>query len=331
VEIQPIQAAAYALRQGVIRQMRLGLSPEHAAVMEGLLLGARGDLHEDLNDAFERTGAAHLLATAGLHVGLLAWLLLGLMRRLRLPRRPALLAVFALLPLYAIMTGGRPAVIRAVIVAEVVLLGPLLEREPNLPNALSLASLILLLLNPHSLFDAGFQLSFATVITILLLLPPTEAAVRHGCERVTCRWPRAKWLQRGLRIVATSFFLAVIAQIGAAPLVALHYHDLSLIAPLVRRPAAGARESRCGSGRVAAARLARLGGISDSGRVTHLRDRDGARLCRTHVGLSACCCAAIRPHLRLLWPPLGIRLVHITPRRDKPCERRESPGSFAVG
>lgn len=226
-EVQPIQAVAYALRQAMIRQMRRGLAREPAAVMEGLLLGARNDLPEALNDAFERTGAVHLLATAGLHVGLLVCLLLGVLRRLRLPRRPALLAVMALLPLYALMTGGRPAVIRAVVVAEIVLGGPLLEREPNLPNALSLAGLLLLLLNPHSLFEAGFQLTFATVITLLLLMPSLEAALL----RLLPRRRGDLWRERGLRPLLTALSVAIVAQIGSLPLVAFHYHTLSLIAP----------------------------------------------------------------------------------------------------
>jgi competence protein ComEC len=223
---------AFALRQRVLRHFEAALPPERAAVLNGILLGERGDLPGVLNEDFERTGTVHVLATAGLHVGMVIVLLLGLLRLFRIARRPAYVGALLLLALYAAMAGGRPSVVRAVIVASVYLIGVLLEREPNLPNALALAALILLLFNPHNLFDAGFQLSFATVITIVLLMPFAEGTLRRIRQRFRSDRPGMRGIRAGAELLVACFFLSIAAQIGAAPLVAYYYNIVSLVSIL---------------------------------------------------------------------------------------------------
>ena len=193
------------------------------------LLGDRGDLPGSLNEDFERTGTSHILATAGLHVGLVVGLLLVGLRAARIALRPALLLCFASLVLYALMAGGRPSVVRAVIMASVVLFGVLLEREPDLPNTLAVAALLLLVLNPQNLFEPGFQLSFATVISLALLMPLASSAVRETGRRIPSHLPGAAWLRGGADVVIACFFLAVASFIGSAPLVAYYFNNLSLV------------------------------------------------------------------------------------------------------
>jgi competence protein ComEC len=228
-------ALVSGLRHSLMRHIRGALPSVQAGVLEGLLIGVRSDLPPEVADDFERTGATHLLATAGLHVGLLAALLLPFWRMAGAPRRAGLLLTIAALMVYAALAGGRPSVVRAVIVAAITLFGIVLEREPDLPNAISLAAFGLLLVDPNSLSDPGFQLSFATVITIVLLMPLAEALLRRiGRPRNTGQ-PEpasARWARRGAQLVASSFFVAIAAQIGAAPLVAYYFNDLSPVAPL---------------------------------------------------------------------------------------------------
>src|SRR5579871_6527402 len=157
----PWDRLASRLRQGVLARIARLLPPERAAALSGILLGARENLPPDLQDDFERTGTTHILATAGLHVGMIAGLLVLLLRLLRVPMQPRMALTLLALALYASMAGGRPSVTRAALLAGVFLAGYLLEREPDLLNTLALAALILLFWNPQNLFDAGFQLSFA--------------------------------------------------------------------------------------------------------------------------------------------------------------------------
>ncbi|HZT41674.1 MAG TPA: ComEC/Rec2 family competence protein, partial [Chthonomonadaceae bacterium] len=119
----PWDRLASFLRQGILDRIAGMLPPERAAALSGILLGAREDLPPTLQDDFERTGTTHILATAGLHVGLVAGLLALLLRLLRVPMRSRILLLLAALALYATMAGGRPSVTRAALLAAVFLAG----------------------------------------------------------------------------------------------------------------------------------------------------------------------------------------------------------------
>lgn len=221
----PFLKLAFALRQGILRSNRVAFSPEHAAVLNGILLGDRANLPAALREDFERTGTTHILATAGLHVGLVMALLLGMWRCLRLSRRAALLTTLLCLALYIPMTGERVAMTRATLMAAVYLGGILLEREPYLPNTLSLAALILLVNNPQSLFDAGFQLSFGIVITVAWLAPLLERLRRAVPDEA----PSAGRLKVIRKFLQDIFLIALAAQIGALPLTAYYFHTIPIV------------------------------------------------------------------------------------------------------
>jgi competence protein ComEC len=216
---------AYALRQAVLRHAHAGFPSDRAAVLSGILLGDRANLPAELREDFERTGATHILATAGLHVGLVMALLIGLFRTLRLLPRPALVCTLLCLALYIPMTGERVAMTRAAIMAMVYLGGVLLEREPYLPNTLALAALILLVGNPQSLFDAGFQLSFGIVITVAFLSPLMARLRRSVPETAFSTRP----LEKLRAFLLDMFCIALAAQIGALPLVAYYFHAIPIV------------------------------------------------------------------------------------------------------
>lgn len=225
----PMARFAFAARQVILRHGRRAHDRERAAVLNGILLGDRGDLPGRLNEDFERTGTSHVLATAGLHVGLVVGLLLVGLRTFRIARRPALLLSFLALIVYALMAGGRPSVVRAVIMASVVLIGVLLEREPDLPNTLALAALLLLIFNPQNLFEPGFQFSFATVTSLVLLMPLAIHLVPLAGRRIPDSVWGAAWLRVVVDAFAACFFLALASFIGSAPLVAYYFNDVSLV------------------------------------------------------------------------------------------------------
>lgn len=221
----PFLTLAYALRQAVLRHAGAGFRPERAAVLSGILLGDRANLPAELREDFERTGTTHILATAGLHVGLVMAMLIGLFRSLRLLPRPALVCTLLCLALYIPMTGERVAMTRATIMAAVYLGGMLLEREPYLPNTLALAALILLVGNPQSLFDAGFQLSFGIVISVALLSPLMQRLRKTVSEEAL---PSGRLRGMG-KFLLDIFLIALAAQIGALPLVAYYFHAIPVV------------------------------------------------------------------------------------------------------
>jgi competence protein ComEC len=211
------------------------LDARQADLLAGIALGARSRLPARVEDDFARTGTIHVLATAGLHVGIVAWALLLFWKALHLPRRWAALMTILCLSLYALAAGGRPAVERAVLMACLYLAAYVLDREPDGPTALGAAALWLLGCSPEMILDVGFQLSFATVAVIFALLRALKAheegapAQRGGRACVARR-------SRGL------FLVSLAAQVGAAPLTAQYFHTFSavaLLANLLVVPAVG--------------------------------------------------------------------------------------------
>ena len=222
----PLALLAFRLRRGILQSGRDALPPERAAVLNGILLGARSELPAELRDAFERTGTSHVLATAGLHIGIFVWLFFGLLRLLSVGRRPATAACLAALLVFALMAGGRPSVMRAGLVAGLFLAGFLLEREPDWWTVTGFAALILLLQNPLNLFDAGFQMSFVTVITLVLLLPFFARFLAKFRQDFRDPLPvRARKFV--LEYFVGCFVLALAAQIAVAPLLAYYQSEIS--------------------------------------------------------------------------------------------------------
>ena len=144
------------------------LFPNAPGEAKGMLLGDTSEIDEDTLSAFRNTGIAHLLAVSGLHVSLLAAAFSLLFRRNAWVRFAAVAAFGAL---YAAITAFSPPVVRSCIMLLVVLLAFPLQRRPDVISSLSAAFLLLLLINPYALWNAGFQLSFVAVFSMALLAP----------------------------------------------------------------------------------------------------------------------------------------------------------------
>ncbi|MDR3710937.1 MAG: ComEC/Rec2 family competence protein [Capsulimonadaceae bacterium] len=215
--------AAWASRSALLASLRRILPRTEAAVLAGVLLGLRTDLPFTLLSAFIATGTIHILATAGLHVGILYKAILDFLRWLTVPRKGAAIGTIAFLWLYDLMAGGRIAVTRAVIMASIYLVAIAVERTPDVLNSLGGAALTILAFAPGQLFDAGFQASFAAVLMIALLMPVWERLWRGATDRL-----RSGWLKNGARHFVTLAGLNLFAQAGAAPVVARAFNVVSL-------------------------------------------------------------------------------------------------------
>ena len=224
----PFLRLAWRVRQSAVSALQSSLPPVTAAVLSGILIGRRTDLSTALTADFVHTGTVHILASAGLHVGILALWLERLLRKLTLPRKVQAVLLIASLLLYALVCGGRPAVVRAALMASLYFGAVLFEREPDGPTAIGAAALIILLFQPTALFEPGFQLSFLTIFTLALTMPAWSGfwhpRLAAGIGQPALR-RAAEWAVDGLG-------LSLLAQLGAAPVVALSYSEVSLTSGL---------------------------------------------------------------------------------------------------
>ncbi len=147
------------------------LDPQEAGLMKALLLGERYDIAREIKDLFVVTGTAHILAVSGFNVGIVAFLVFLTLKVLRCPRRTQYVLTILFLIFYALLTGGQAPVVRATIMGVVFFLGFLIERRHDPLNTLAFAAWLILLWDPRELYSVGFQLSFASVLFILVLYP----------------------------------------------------------------------------------------------------------------------------------------------------------------
>ncbi len=171
---------------------------------------------------FINTGTIHLIVPAGLKVSLLAELTSRGLRRLGVwPRTiAALLAVGA----YAALGGGGPAAIRAAIMGALLALAPALGRTYNVYTALALATLVMTVIEPAVLYDAGFQLTVLATFALPLLTPAIQSALTAPFGRLG--------KMSAFQVVAESLAVTLAAQIATLPVLALTFHVVSVIAPI---------------------------------------------------------------------------------------------------
>jgi competence protein ComEC len=138
-------------------------SPATAGVLRAMLLGDRSFVDRAESVDFQRTGTFHVLVVAGLHVGALTFFLFWISRRLRLPQTLSTLLILGVLFSYVLVVEQRPPVLRAALMAGIVILAGFFYRRIELLNSAGLAALILLVSRPLALLDASFQLSFLAI------------------------------------------------------------------------------------------------------------------------------------------------------------------------
>lgn len=169
--------AALQQRQSMLREYEhLGFDDDRLAVAIAMTLGDKSRLTNDLREVYSISGASHVLALSGLHIGIIYALLVLVVgyRRLGWLRETlVILGIWA----YAFFTGLSPSVVRAAVMITVYSLVALANRDRMSLNTLALTAIIMLLWNPLYLYDVGFQMSFLAVLFILLFFKPIYALI----------------------------------------------------------------------------------------------------------------------------------------------------------
>ncbi|MCA9075777.1 MAG: ComEC/Rec2 family competence protein [Planctomycetaceae bacterium] len=197
-----------------------------------LLIGERSMLPQDVRDAFAESGTMHLLAISGLHVGILAALLLAVCRLLKTPLLMTTLILLLGIAAYAFITNHRPPVMRASILAVVTAAGWPWFRQVGGVNLIALCGLIVLLINPTDLFDVGTQLSFLSVVAIGCAAMFITRLKSHPMRAESTEWlfdPRGGLLRSSLRLLVEGYVITAAIWFFAMPLIAAQFH---VVAPV---------------------------------------------------------------------------------------------------
>mgnify|MGYP001765251537 CR=1 FL=1 len=209
--------------------------PEERGILQALLLGYREDLPQALRKDFAATGTVHIFAISGAHVGMMAFLVIQLLRALGVPMARWFFFLAPMLAVYVVATGAATSAIRACAMATMMLAAPFLKRRPDAISGLAVAAIAILLAAPAQLGDLGFLLSFMAVASLLAIQPLFDAGAVRLFRRDDWQLPQEE-LPRGRRLretglLATRFGLvSTSAWIGTSPLTAFFFNLFSPVA-----------------------------------------------------------------------------------------------------
>ena len=214
--MQRATVEARRIREKLLERYRCyGADGSSYAVLAAMTLGDKSALSKELREDYSIAGASHVLALSGLHLSIIYTILLLLTfgyRRRWLPQVLIMLAVWS----YVVLVGMSASVVRSAVMLTIVSMVMILNRGSVLLNSLSFAAFVMLLWNPLTLYDIGFEMSFMAVLGIAMLEPLMRP--RHLPKNI---------FQKLLYMIWGVISVSIAAQVGTAPLVAYYFGRFS--------------------------------------------------------------------------------------------------------
>jgi len=228
------------LRQSAAQALLGNVSPEEPSrgLLEALLLGYRGNIDSTTYRAFRKTGLLHFISLSGMHLGILVGIIWWLCKTAGLMKRARAAICITAICIFLLIVPPRAPTVRAAIICCVYCVSFFFRRRSNSINTLSLAAIILLLIRPTQLFEAGWQLSFGTVLGILLFANRIHFFLY---EKVTSLpWRRERQETKPfLRIfsklgpyVLRLFSIGLAAWLGGAGILLYHFYTITPLASI---------------------------------------------------------------------------------------------------
>lgn len=204
---------------------------KEAGLAEAMLIGYKDDLDKNLVQSYSNTGVVHIIAISGMHLGLIYWLLMllcGSFRNRKWSRYVQPVVIVAGLWLFSCLSGGAPSVMRSAVMFTCLVIGNHINRKTSVYNSLTASAFLLLCYNPFWLWDAGFQLSYAAVLSLAIFYNPIYHLLFIQNKIFNFIWK--------------SMAVTLAAQILTVPIAVYHFHqfpNLFLLANLVAVPLSG--------------------------------------------------------------------------------------------
>lgn len=261
MDCSPAAAALWRLRSYAGRALSIGVDEDRyhdsLSIIKAMTLGYRSDLPSEVMDFFRLSGTVHVFSISGLHVGIIAALVMGALCIFPFPQKLRVFVFCIVLVLYTTAVGARSSAVRACVMSLFLFNASLLKRKIDPASALSGAAIFILAVDPRQVVDLGFILSFACTAGILAFVPvlkssaslaialirqrivaPREetVAIEHliGLDGMPLSRPRNSWsLARYLRDeTAASIAVSLAAWMSSVPVTALMFGQMTPISIL---------------------------------------------------------------------------------------------------
>jgi len=205
-----------SLKSKMLEIINKYMPPIPASVLEAMVLGEKKNIPRIIYDSMVKTGTVHILVVSGFNVGIVIFIVTLFLKLLRLPRRARFIVAIPCSIIYCLLTGASTPVVRATVMGIFFLAAYFIKREPDIYNSLSLAALFILSISPNQLFNIGFQLSFASVISIVYLYPKLKKAFRLDALK-----------NRFLNFLAEGSAVSLSAWVGTSGFIAYYFRIIS--------------------------------------------------------------------------------------------------------
>jgi competence protein ComEC len=223
-QANPILQLVYDYRAiGLETVYALYPDPE-ASLLAGILLGVESGISPEVRETFNKTGTTHIIAISGFNITIIASFFIALFGRWLGARRGVMAAGGAIL-IYTILVGADAAVVRAAVMGGLALTARHLGRQTDGLASLSAAAIVMTAVKPLTLWDIGFQLSFAATLGLLLYAEP----LKSWFEGFAGRWLNQDQAERLTGPVSEYALFTLAAQVTTLPLTAYYFHRLSIV------------------------------------------------------------------------------------------------------
>ncbi len=223
----PFWATLYGFRDRAAEVINHLLPEPQAALANGILLGIESGIPKPLYDDFNRTGTSHIIVISGFNITIVAGLLAQTLGRL-VGKRWAIYPVVGGIVIYTLLVGADAAVVRAAVMGILYVVAIHLGRQNTAVVSLSASALLMTAINPLMLWDAGFLLSFMSMLGLILFTP----AIQGWFERLLSRFLPPEQLRAVVRLLNDALIVTLAAQITTTPLVGAYFARLSLVSLL---------------------------------------------------------------------------------------------------
>ncbi len=207
----------FKIKKSVLNIVEYCLNKNQAGLLSGMIIGYKDGLDENAFTAFSKAGLTHIMVASGMNVAFIILPLTYIFKKIRIGNLASCITTILVLILFVFITGFSASVVRAVIMGILILLGKIIMRESDIFTSISAAAIILLTLNPYTIFDIGFQLSFCATISLVMFYPKLKILIDH------------KYIPN---IVSDTLAATIAAQIGVVPITLYYFNSFSTISIL---------------------------------------------------------------------------------------------------